>query len=308
MSDATPTDGLKRAWDCHVLMREIRGAGIASVIWGVLTLGIGGLAALAEPIMGLVALLGLALLLEGIWLLAAPSPAGLIGEGVTFGVLGLTNMGFAIADVMTSHGKATWLAIGAYQAYLGVQAIRRYVRDKDRLRQPPAKNLQDAVAEIGKDLSKSRAAKRQDIVEVMSTQPVRMRLDAGMAVVFLMPLQMHFVRREEMRLQFTDDSAPKDLTAVVIELPGRGPIKGKMKNEQVERYRAWAGGAALGEPSEKPGAVAAGTEEWVRQARAAGQTDEQIIASLTASGWDEGDARSLIEAADSMDALRGTDA
>ena len=53
MSDTTPMDGLKRAWDYHVLMREIRNAGIASVVWGVLTLGVGGLAVLVEPIMAL---------------------------------------------------------------------------------------------------------------------------------------------------------------------------------------------------------------------------------------------------------------
>jgi len=303
----TRVAALQRAWDYHELMGHLRRGGIASLIWGVISLGVGGLGMLVDPFMAFLALLGLMLVAEGIWLLAAPSPAGLIGEGVIFTLLGVTNVVFGIIDSLAGEGGAIWIGIGAFQFYFGVQAFRRYARDKDRLDNPPAQNLRDAVAEIGKDIRGSKATQREDIVEFLTAPPFKMRLDDEMAVVF-MSLKVSFLSREDVKVQFTDDRASKNHTAVVVELPDRKPMKGRIRDEYAEQYRVWAAGARLGDSTQKPGAGEASTEEWVKQARAAGQTDEQIIATLVGSGWAAGDARSLIEATDGMDALRGKNA
>lgn len=69
------------------------------------------------------ALLGLLMLVEGIWILIAPRPSGMILEGLTFTALGLWNL-----TASASGGSSSLLPIAVLQLILGVKYFRRYPR------------------------------------------------------------------------------------------------------------------------------------------------------------------------------------
>lgn len=297
---------LQKAWDYGQLLRHLRSAAIASLIWGVISIVAALVTVLVEPIMALVGLLGFLLLAEGVWLLVDPRPACLIGEGIIFGVLGLSNAGIEIGSLLSGSGSLFWVGVGAVQLWLAWQAFARYRRDRDQFRDPPPQQLVDAANAAVKDLRSAKAAEFTNVLEISGPARLKVGLDADMALLVLANTKAAFLSPDQLDINFTEQKAPEGKRAVSVRLPqgmiplGRGELKGTLPAEHADRYHGWLEGLSTAPAQEEGRAQEAGPtpEEFVAQARARGMSDDAIVQVLTDNGWSEDQARGLLRSVD----------
>jgi hypothetical protein len=108
------------------------------MIWGAINMGFAVLI-LAATLMGaqssaiaalLLGIFAFCLFAEGLWLLIAPAPVGVIADGVTLILIGVFNMGIAILSARFSESRSgglPWFGyVGVVQVILGVRGMARY--------------------------------------------------------------------------------------------------------------------------------------------------------------------------------------
>jgi hypothetical protein len=106
----------------------LRNGGIGSIIFGVIGAGIGLSMMDENPINGILVLIGIGLLLEGIWIVSAPSPGGLIADGIALVILGVWNIFTTLHNATAGGGPGFFGILGGYQIYLGFKSFGRYDR------------------------------------------------------------------------------------------------------------------------------------------------------------------------------------
>ena len=112
-----------------MVRRLLRGAGIGSIVFGVIAIGLGAYSIQENPVNAILLLLGVLLLAEGIWIVTAPSPAGMVVDGVALLLLGLWNLFVSLANMSAGAGRpGAFVALGAFQIFWGIQSFRRYGR------------------------------------------------------------------------------------------------------------------------------------------------------------------------------------
>lgn len=125
---AAAADDVQRRFDFLMLRSRLRAGGVGSLIFGVLAVALGVSSMQAVPANGVLALLGVVLLAEGVWVLAAPSAGGLIADGVVLVLIGLWNLLVSFANIAASSGSGGFVALGALQIVWGIQAMAQYKR------------------------------------------------------------------------------------------------------------------------------------------------------------------------------------
>lgn len=122
-------DELERTANYRVLCKMLRPAGIGSVVFGLIALAT-GMASLSESSANaILAAIGCFLLVEGMWIIAAPRPLGMITNGLSLIGVGGWNIYVTFANVASGAGTGTVFAtLGIWQIIWGVQSIRRFTR------------------------------------------------------------------------------------------------------------------------------------------------------------------------------------
>ena len=87
MQIADDFDALQKAADYCSVRKSLKGAGIAGMVFGGLTLLEGALALKSDPIGIVLILIGGMLAAEGVWVKLAPRPVTFILSGVNFFIL-----------------------------------------------------------------------------------------------------------------------------------------------------------------------------------------------------------------------------
>ncbi len=118
------------------MYKRLKSGGIGSIIFGIIAIAFGLASAGQNPINAGLAVIGLFLLAEGIWLLASPQPIGLIVDGIALCVLGIWNMMITIYNTSHAGGGGGFAILGIMQIVWGIQSFRHYHQLK--LIAPPA--------------------------------------------------------------------------------------------------------------------------------------------------------------------------
>jgi hypothetical protein len=120
---------VQRAANFRMVRRQLRGAGIGSIVFGVIATVL-GTASLQDSDLNVILLcLGVFLLAEGVWLLVSPSPAGMIVDGFALIALGAWNIFVTISNLSAGgHGPGGFAALGLLQIGWGFQSFIRYRR------------------------------------------------------------------------------------------------------------------------------------------------------------------------------------
>ncbi|MGH9455604.1 MAG: hypothetical protein ACRD2O_16720, partial [Terriglobia bacterium] len=169
---------LRTACIYRVLRRMLRIGGIESVIFGLWALARGTSLLPANPLGDGLTLIGLFMLLEGIWILAAPGPTGIVLEGITFVVAGLWNL------LISATGGPGWiLALALLQLVWGVQYFKRYSRFSKLPGKRPSKASLNWLDASVKNLAQARPADSSDVIEFRSPAPWKARLYPNAAMV-----------------------------------------------------------------------------------------------------------------------------
>jgi hypothetical protein len=120
-------------------VRSLRAAGIASIIFGLIALGLGIASMNDSPVNAFLAFLGLVLLVEGIWLVSAPSPAGMIVDGFALIALGIWNIFVTVHNASSgASSSGSFALMGLWQIVWGFQSFGRYHRLRQTCLIPPS--------------------------------------------------------------------------------------------------------------------------------------------------------------------------
>jgi hypothetical protein len=121
---------LRKALDYKSLQNHLRSAGIGSILFGIIAIFFGGTAMKGAPVNLVLVLLGVVLLLEGIWALLRPSAVGIIVDGFVLIALGAWNIFVTVYNISqtTSSGSGAFAVLGAWQVVWGIQSFRQYDR------------------------------------------------------------------------------------------------------------------------------------------------------------------------------------
>jgi hypothetical protein len=121
---------LKTASDFRALRVHLRSAGVGSILFGLLAICLGVLNLSASPVNIVLMLLGVLLIGEGGWVLAAPSPAGVIADGFVLIAVGAWNLVVSLINLANSSSShiGPFVVFGAWQIGWGIQGIRHYKR------------------------------------------------------------------------------------------------------------------------------------------------------------------------------------
>jgi len=120
-------DELQRAANYKALRKKLRFRGIGSIVWGVLAIVLGVSAMDADPVNAVLAVIGAFLTIEGIWLVAAPAPAGMIADGIGLVAVGIWNLAITFMSGSSSSDSMPFFGfLGVMQIVWGCQSFGKY--------------------------------------------------------------------------------------------------------------------------------------------------------------------------------------
>jgi hypothetical protein len=147
-----------------LLKKKTRPGAIGAIIFGAIAI-LGGVTMLTEnPINCILIMIGIFLLIEGIVVLAMPSPAGMILQGIGMWMVGLWNFGLTILEVAAGMGWSFWGFLGVAQMVWGTQSFAGYKRLADGAEAASDESLTNEVELSMKDVLKANAKSREDII------------------------------------------------------------------------------------------------------------------------------------------------
>ncbi len=114
-------DELQKAANYLMMRARLRPAGIGGIIFGFLAIIASTGAPEGNASDTMLLLLGLFLLLEGIWCLASPSPVAIVLNAGAIGVVGIWNIAFSLANT-----KVFWIILGLLQLRWAWQSYKEY--------------------------------------------------------------------------------------------------------------------------------------------------------------------------------------
>ncbi len=112
------------------ILKGLKTGGIGSIVFGVIAIALGLATAKDSPVNAGLAVIGIFLLIEGIWLLVSPQPAGLIVDGIALIILGIWNFCVTVANSSRGGSGGSFAVLGVFQVVWGIQSFRRYGRLK----------------------------------------------------------------------------------------------------------------------------------------------------------------------------------
>lgn len=235
---------LQDAAEYWLVSKSLRSRAIGSIIFGSLAV-LMGLSMLEEHSMNVIlAFLGIFLLAEGIWVLAAPRPAGFVADGIALIVVGIWNVVVTAHNLAASGAEASpmFLILGVLQFGWGCQSFSRYTRFARVDFEEYDAWLVGRVDQMCKEMRKSRSRQREDIIVIKEGASTWIG-QLGASVVILVKQKYEDIRIAPSSLaSMRYDSSPKSAVKVLVRV-GPYEINGMMKAKYIQRYEKWKAGA-----------------------------------------------------------------
>lgn len=244
----TEDAGLLRVLDFRALAKHLRSAGVGSLIFGVLAIGLGAGTRGASSINSVLILLGIVLIAEGIWVLAAPTPAGLIVDGIVLILLGLWNI--MITGINSSRGTGgagSFGLIGILQIGWGIQSITQY-RRYARLTgpKPAAEEMKAAEARL-QSLAQGAAPGAPDVIGFRPVGTAKAaawtaRLLPGALLLIFANKAVGYSPKASTVLTPDASAAADGTRKAKLRLSDR-TLKIRIGEDTIARFNAWKAGA-----------------------------------------------------------------
>ncbi|MDX9980284.1 MAG: hypothetical protein RBU25_09700 [Lentisphaeria bacterium] len=233
---------LQKVSNYRLVRKTLRGAGIGSIIFGLIAMfiGFGGMA--ENPINALLGVIGLFLLVEGIWLVVAPTPAGMIVDGIALIILGVWNIFITLANAAGGEGGGGFAVMGVFQIIWGCQGFGRYARFSSMPVEKPSPETVKMIDDIVKEILKMKGKTDQDLVEFqMEGKAWKGRLSEDMAVfVEVLTQDVAFARKDAVRILPQGKALIGKTIKATIKFRDKAQ-NGTISPENFARYEAWKG-------------------------------------------------------------------
>lgn len=232
---------LQRAAQHAVVFRDLRVAGAAGSIFGVLAL----LASVGGPTLDYVLLtVGGVVAVAGLWNLTNPHPIGILFLGVSLVLVGGTNLigGFVEA---ASGGRPSvfWQVLGFWQIVWGVQCVPRYGRFKGGFDVATTSAERKDAWSLIKDVRRMSSRKRPDTMTLevpgFLPKPAWLRLMPDGALCLIGASEdVRAVPREQLSLDVMQEVRFGRAYKVRMRLADR-ILVAVLRKDQYEKYQAW---------------------------------------------------------------------
>lgn len=232
------------------IRRILRPHGGGSIFFGIVAV-LAGLASLeASALNGILALIGLMLLVEGAWILAAPSVEGLKIDGIAIIIVGVWNIVITAADLFTK-GPDSWsffLLLGIWQISLGFKSFRLYRRFSALPVEKPSPGDAQALEETVQAIVRAKPSLEPHIVEFQARadsplQRWKAGLYEGLAIfVELSGQDLVFALKADAEITPEPGGRNRNVQQAAFRLNDRR-LAGTLKPEYYERYLAWKAAA-----------------------------------------------------------------
>jgi uncharacterized protein YjeT (DUF2065 family) len=175
---ALPYGELQQAAIYESIVRTLRGIGIGNIIWGALLAIVGAFIAFSQtisagssptlpPLFGMILLVfGVVFIAEGIWLIAAPTAAGLLVAAITL----------FFNAVLFFNGIIVMLIIVFY----GISLLQRFKKFGPLMAERPPDALRKEAGDLLDKLTKARRKNTADYIEFSTTNLYGRRLWRGL--------------------------------------------------------------------------------------------------------------------------------
>jgi hypothetical protein len=242
MSKKYDIEKLEAAADYRAVRNGLRGAAIGSIIFGLIAIGMGA-AFMSEHAANVILLcIGVFLLVEGIWLIVAPSAKGLIIDGIALCVLGVWNIVVTIMNMSAGAGHLWGIVLGILQLVWGFKSFGRYGRFASTASQKPDAEIIKQLDDIVKSVTKANLGESSNIIELkMENKPWRSELSGDTGIfVAVAGEEVIFARRNDVSFEGYETAAPgKDNSREISVLIRTMKFEGKISPLSMERYKAW---------------------------------------------------------------------
>lgn len=235
---------LQKVSNFITVRRILNRAGIGSIIFGVIAIIMGIGLYDGNPLNEILGLIGLFLVVEGIWIITVPKSIGLVVDGFALFVVGTWNILITIANASGGIGSHFFAYLGIWQIAWGIQSIIRYKRFSTI---PIDKPSDESVKHLNNLVNTIRSAKPEeepDIVEFEAKNFPNERMwkgklaqgwavfiaRGGSDVVFTAKKDVEFVKTGKALLGKTLKASFK---------LGTWKMQGSISPELFDRFQAW---------------------------------------------------------------------
>ncbi|MDD5542985.1 MAG: hypothetical protein PHX83_07395 [Acidobacteriia bacterium] len=236
---------LQQAADYFAVGKLLRPAGIGSVVFGIVAIALGSSMMSENPINAILAVIGVFLLIEGVWVMAAPAPAGMIVDGIALIVLGIWNIIVTISNASSGASGPHFFAIlGLWQVVWGFQSFGRYSRFSGRVSGKPPQELINQVAAISKSLAAKGASQQPEVMEFTVGVKRAKRTWKGKLLddlaVFSIEKEADFIVADKSSVNFSQQSGVSSAGGVSVSFNiGSRSGDATMTSNQFEKYQRW---------------------------------------------------------------------
>lgn len=232
------------------LRKTLRGGGIGSIIFGALAM-VAGASGVGKDLLDTVMFsIGTFLLLEGLWIVKAPTPAGIVVDGIALLTLGAFNIGSTILEAKGSgwgHGGRGFVMLGIWQIIWGLQSFSRYkVFASLPMGKPSAAKLR-RLDSLGRSVSTTGTASASDVIAyAIKAEKKQLSVEAlllqDMAVIASDGgKRLMFLRKGDFDIAAEGPSGAGDFHNISVRADNMAGT-GLISSESLSRYDTWKRG------------------------------------------------------------------
>jgi hypothetical protein len=150
----------------HTACRALRTMGWGGIVFGLINIGLGiAFVVSLHPINAVLALIGLFLLLSGVWCLVLPGAEGVITNGIALILVGVWNIIVTVLNLAAGANPQVWWAVfGVFLIAAAVQCFQKYARFAEALRHGVSQQEKAMMDGLVKAILKANAKEDEDII------------------------------------------------------------------------------------------------------------------------------------------------
>jgi hypothetical protein len=239
---------LQRVSNYRLVRKTLKPAGIGSIVFGLIAIAMGFGGMEENPANAILGLIGLFLLVEGIWIVSAPTPIGMIVDGIALLILGSWNIFTTITNSAAGGGNVLhfFAILGVWQIIWGFQSFGRYRRFSAMPMVKPSDETLRQIDDLVNAITKAKAKEQPDLVEFQTTtftaQTWKGRLSNDSAVFVEGSGQdIVFARRGDVEFVKQGKALIGKTLKATFKLRDR-QLTGTIAPEFIDRFEAWKAG------------------------------------------------------------------
>jgi len=228
------------------IRKALKAAGGGNVVFGIIAIVMGFGLMEDNPVNAILGVIGLFLLVEGIWIFYFPRPSGMIVDSIAFVIVGVWNILITIVNLRLRGGDGFIFfgALGMSQIICGFQCVRSYKRFPVMPMNKPTDEDIRQVDNVVWTIARAKVKEQSDFVEFQTKTFTAQKVwkgklsqdlavfvqGSGQDIVFASKNDVHFVKQGKVLIGKTLKAS--------FRIRDR-KLTGTIAPEIFDRYEAW---------------------------------------------------------------------